>query len=66
MRQLFTAADIRRLSRDQKTDRLELGPDDLITPEAVDVARELGVRLARAPVRDPNAAGPWRDRKSVV
>ena len=59
MRQLFTAADIRRLVRDQKASQLELGPDDLITPEAVDVARELGVRLDRAPAR-ATAAEPWR------
>ncbi len=46
-RQLFTAADLRRLAREQKSDLLILSPDDLITPEAVDVARELGVRLVR-------------------
>jgi ethanolamine utilization protein EutQ len=44
-RQLFTAADIRRLAGEQKSDLLVLGPSDLITPEAVDVARDLGVRL---------------------
>jgi ethanolamine utilization protein EutQ len=47
MRQLFTAADIRRLAHEQKSDVLALGQADLITPEAVDVARELGVRLIR-------------------
>ena len=46
-RQLFTAADIRRLEREQKSDLLFLSPDDLVTPEAVDVARELGIRLIR-------------------
>jgi ethanolamine utilization protein EutQ len=46
-RQLFTAADIRYVAREQKSELLMLGPDDIITPEAVDVARELGVRLVR-------------------
>jgi ethanolamine utilization protein EutQ len=46
-RQLFTAADIRYVAREQKSELLLLGPDDIITPEAVDVARELGVRLVR-------------------
>lgn len=50
MRNLFTAADLRRLAREQKSETLILGPDDLITPEAVDVARELGVRLVRESV----------------
>jgi ethanolamine utilization protein EutQ len=54
MRQLFTAADLRRLAREQKSDLLVLAPGDLITPEAVDVARELGVRL----VREDGAAAP--------
>ena len=44
---LFTASDIRRIAREQKSDLLVLGPADLITPEAVDVAKELGVRLVR-------------------
>ncbi len=47
MRQLFTAADIRRLAHEQKSTLLILGHADLITPEAVDVARELGVRVIR-------------------
>lgn len=46
-RQLFTAVDIQRIGREQKCDLLVLGPDDIITPEAVDVARELGVRIIR-------------------
>jgi len=54
-RQLFTAADIRRLAHAQKTDLLVLGHTDLITPEAVDLAKELGVRLIREP---PAAAMP--------
>jgi ethanolamine utilization protein EutQ len=46
-KQLFTAADIRRVSREQKSSLLILSPEDIVTPEAVDVARELGVRLLR-------------------
>jgi ethanolamine utilization protein EutQ len=46
-RQLFTAADIRHAARELKFDFLVLGPDDIVTPEAVDVAREIGVRLVR-------------------
>jgi ethanolamine utilization protein EutQ len=46
-RQLFTAADIRRIHSVQKSDVLLIGPADLITPEAVDLAQELGVRLVR-------------------
>jgi ethanolamine utilization protein EutQ len=49
MRQLFTAADIRRLAREQKMNMLVLGHADLITPEAMDLAKELGVRLIRQP-----------------
>ena len=55
MRNLFTAADIRRLAREQKSDLLVLGQGDLITPEAVDLAKELGVRLVREPEK---AAAP--------
>ena len=46
-RQLFTAADIRTLARERKADVLVLGAWDLITPEARDVARDLGVRIVR-------------------
>ncbi len=45
-RQLFTADDIRRLAR-EKTATLVLGPDDIVTDEAADVAFSLGVRLIR-------------------
>ena len=41
-RQLFTAEDIRRLARD-KSAILVLGPDDIVTDEASDVAFSLGV-----------------------
>ncbi len=44
-RQLFTAADIRRIAREQKSELLFLSPDDIVTPEARDVARELGLQL---------------------
>ena len=56
MRQLFTAADIRRLAREHKSDLLVIGLADLITPEAVDVAKELGVRLVREAERGVSAA----------
>lgn len=46
-RQLFTAADIRRVARDQKTDMLVVGATDLVTPEAYDAAKEMGVRILR-------------------
>jgi ethanolamine utilization protein EutQ len=57
---LFTAADIRRIAREQKSDLLVLGPADLITPEAVDVAKELGVRLVRDAERGTTASVPAR------
>lgn len=46
-RQLFTAADIRRVAREQNTKVLVLGPRDLITPEALDVLSALGWQLVR-------------------
>jgi ethanolamine utilization protein EutQ len=45
-RQFFTADDIRRLAR-EKSATLVLGPDDVLTDEASDVAFSLGVRLVR-------------------
>jgi ethanolamine utilization protein EutQ len=45
-RQLFTAEDIRRLSR-ENTETLVLGTDDIITHEASDVAYALGVKVIR-------------------
>jgi ethanolamine utilization protein EutQ len=60
VRLLFTAADIRRLVAEHKSDLLVLGWADLITPEAVDVAHELGVRLVREdppPAQAPAAQG---------
>lgn len=45
-RQLFTAEDIRRIAREQSA-VLVLGPTDILTHEAADVAVSLGVRLIR-------------------
>lgn len=45
-RQLFTAEDIRRLSR-EKTETLVLGSDDILTHEAADTAYALGVKVIR-------------------
>ena len=62
-RQLFTAADIRRVAREQKSDLLVVGPDDLVTPEARDAAKEMGVRI----VREASLAesGPERPRPAA-
>ena len=46
-RQLFTASDMRRLARNQKSDMLVVGPSDLVTPEAYDAAKDMGVRILR-------------------
>lgn len=45
-RQLFTANDIRQLAR-EKSATLVLGQGDIITPEATDVAYDLGVKVIR-------------------
>ena len=45
-RQLFTAEDIRRLSR-ERVETLLLAPDDIVTAEATDTAFSLGVKLIR-------------------
>jgi ethanolamine utilization protein EutQ len=45
-RQLFTAEDIRRLSR-ERTETLVLGQDDILTHEAADTAYALGVKVIR-------------------
>lgn len=45
-RQLFTAEDIRRIAREQSA-TLVLGPTDIITHEALDVAVALQVKLIR-------------------
>lgn len=46
-KQLFTAAEIRRIVREQRSELLFLSSDDIVTPEAYDVARELGLRITR-------------------
>jgi ethanolamine utilization protein EutQ len=46
-RQLFTAADIRRIHFEQKSGVLMLGSSDLVTPEAVDLAANFGIQLVR-------------------
>ena len=56
-RQLFTAADIRRLAREQKSDLLYLSPEDILTPAAADTARELGVRIVRETASDRSPSG---------
>lgn len=55
-RELFTAADIRRVVREQQSDVLIISPDDIVTHEAVDVARDLGVRLVRERPSNPVSA----------
>ena len=54
-RQFFTAEDIRRLAREQST-TLVLGPDDIVTHEAWDVARALSVELIRPSGAESNAS----------
>lgn len=59
MRQVFTAVDIRRL-REQGTRVLVLGQADLISPEALDVAREARIEVHRtgaASAAPPPSAG---------
>ncbi|HEY9088676.1 MAG TPA: cupin domain-containing protein [Anaerolineaceae bacterium] len=46
-RQVFTAADIRRVHQTHPSGVLVLGPVDIVTPQAVDLAAELGLRLVR-------------------
>ncbi|HSL44537.1 MAG TPA: cupin domain-containing protein [Anaerolineales bacterium] len=54
-RQLFTAEDIRRLSR-ENTETLVLGHDDILTHEAADVAYALGVKVIRETASATGAA----------
>jgi len=61
-RQLFTAEDIRRLSR-EKTDTLVLGDDDILTHEAADVAYALGLKVIR---ETASRIGLKKDPPSVV
>ena len=53
-RQIFTAEDIRRIAREQSA-ALVLGPGDIVTHEAQDVAVALGVTLIRETESGPNA-----------
>ncbi len=46
-RLVFTADEIRRLWRESKSSVLVLSDSDVITAEAEDVARQLGIRLVR-------------------
>jgi ethanolamine utilization protein EutQ len=57
-KQLFTAADIRRIANDLKSTLLVVAPEDLITPEATDVARELGVQIVREAASTQPVATP--------
>lgn len=54
MKRLFTAADIRTWKECGET-KIELAPDDIVTPEAEDVAQVLQIALVRAST-DPLAA----------
>ncbi len=68
-RQLFSAADIRRLVYEQRSTTLVVGPNDLITPEAVDVAAQLGLHIVRekeAPALPQAGAGPLPPLKVVA
>lgn len=47
MAEFFTAADIRRLAQEPGGRYLLLGPDDRITPEALDMAHALGIQVHR-------------------
>ena len=61
-RQVFTAADIRRIHQTHASGVLLLGPVDIVTPEAVDLANELGLRLIReAPPESGTLVFPSND-----
>jgi ethanolamine utilization protein EutQ len=45
-KRLFSAADIRMWKECGET-KIELAPDDIVTPEAEDVAKDLGIALVR-------------------
>jgi ethanolamine utilization protein EutQ len=66
-RQVFTAVDIRRVHQTHPSGVLMLGPVDIVTPEAVDLAADLGLRLVRetpdanrAPQAAPGELPPLR------
>jgi len=52
-RQIFTAADIFQLARQQKAAVLVLGTEDVVTLEAEDLAATLGVQLVRGKIDAP-------------
>ena len=60
-RQLFTAEDIRRLSR-EKTETLVLGYDDILTHEAADTAYALGVKV----IRETGSSPGFRKESLIV
>jgi ethanolamine utilization protein EutQ len=65
-RQFFTATDIAQLARQQKSNLLLLSPDDVVTHEAVDLARALGVRLIRETSGgSPLSASPPQGRPAI-
>ncbi len=47
MRRFFAAADIHRLMEKEGCKYLLLTPTDIITPEALDIAREIGMQIHR-------------------
>lgn len=53
-KQLFTAADIRKLVNSNHSSFLILGKDDIVTPEAIDVAKENRIELIREVNDVPN------------
>jgi ethanolamine utilization protein EutQ len=63
-RQLFTAEDIRRLSR-EKTETLVLGHDDILTHEAADIAYALGLKVIRETGSTVGSAFPKEHRDNV-
>ncbi len=56
MRDVFTADDIRRLAKEQNSNLLVIGHADIITAEALDVARSLGVKIHRTEAADSDVA----------
>ena len=65
-KQLFTAADIRKIINSKHSSFLLLGKDDIVTPEAVDVARECGIELIREDNFKPTTpSGQQRIQKNL-
>jgi len=55
VRRFFSAVDIRRFAEEKSHQYLLLAPGDIITPEALDIAREVGIQIhweGDAPYRD--------------